>query len=55
MLSKDGTRYRLTLRAFGNLDAATVPVMTVQIVIGDDAFFSKGEWQRTKRGWKLDF
>ena len=54
VLSKDRARYRLTLRAFGDLDAATVPVMTVQIVIGDDAFFSKGEWWRTKRGWKFE-
>jgi TQXA domain-containing protein len=55
VLSKAGARYRLTLRAFGNLDAATVPVMMVQIVIGDDAFFSKGEWRRTRRGWMLGF
>jgi TQXA domain-containing protein len=54
-LTKQRGRYRLTLRAFGTLDSATLPVMTVQIVVGDDAFFNKGEWRRTRRGWKLDF
>ncbi len=43
------------LRAYGNLRAATLPVMGVQVLIGDDAFFYKSEWKRTPTGWKTDF
>ncbi len=48
-------RYWFTVETYGDLRGATLPVMTVQLMIGDDVFSYKSEWKRTRTGWKVDF
>ncbi len=45
----------MTLEAYGDFSAATLPTMTVQIGIGDDMFFTKGAWTRRRYGWYWSF
>jgi cysteine-rich repeat protein len=47
--------YFFRLRSYGDLSRATLPVMTVQFLLGDETFSSKSEWKRTRTGWKTDF
>jgi TQXA domain-containing protein len=48
-------RIGVTLEAFGDFSAATLPAMTVQIGIGDDMFFNKAAWSPRRYGWHLIF
>ncbi len=54
-LRKRAARYDFNLQAYGDLSAATQPVMTAQLRIGDDMFAFKSEWRRLPKGWKTDF
>jgi cysteine-rich repeat protein len=47
--------YHVTVKAYGDMSAATVPTMTVQVLIGDDVYFTHATWLRTKTGWKFEF
>jgi hypothetical protein len=47
--------YHFNVFAYADLSAATLPTMTLQIVVGDDAFFTKANWTRTSRGWRYEF
>ena len=48
-------RYHLVVQAFTNLDAATLPTMATQFLIGNDVFLTKGVWTQTRKGWELEF
>jgi hypothetical protein len=50
-----GGRYFFTLQAYADLAGATLPMMTAQILVGDDVFINKSEWKRTSQGWQTDF
>jgi cysteine-rich repeat protein len=54
-IARRGERCFFSLLAYGDLRAATLPTMTVQVMVGDDVFFYKSEWKRTAKGWKTDF
>jgi hypothetical protein len=41
------------VRVYADLSAATVPLMTTQVVVGNDAGSLTAEWRRTGRGWSL--
>ncbi len=45
--------YRVRVKTRSNLSTATTPQMIIELVIGDDAFFSQGTWTQTKGGWKF--
>jgi len=47
--------YILTLEAYGDLSAAKLPVMGIQVGIGDDMFFAKGTWEQRRYGWYWSF
>ena len=55
MLRRVGGRYHFNLEAYGDLSAATQPVMTAQLLLGDEVFAFKSEWKQLKHGWKTDF
>ncbi|MBY0280139.1 hypothetical protein K2Z84_32805 [Candidatus Binatia bacterium] len=49
----DGT-YRVNFKAYGAIEAkATLPTMTVQIVVGDDVAVSTENWETIKNGWRV--
>jgi TQXA domain-containing protein len=54
---KRGIRNSLvvTVEAYGDFSAATIPTMTIQIGIGDDMFFTKGAFTARKYGWYWSF
>jgi len=41
--------------AYGDLDRATLPTMTLQLNVCGETFFTKGVWKRSGRGWRLGF
>ena len=43
------------IRAYGNFDKATVPLMTTQIYGVDDVAYLTAEWNRKSNGWILHF
>jgi hypothetical protein len=45
----------VTIEAYGDFSAATLPTMTIQIGIGDDMFFTKGAFTARKYGWYWSF
>ncbi|HEY8516151.1 MAG TPA: hypothetical protein VIS07_11615 [Candidatus Binatia bacterium] len=45
--------YRIDLIAHGDMAAATLPLMAVEIAIGDDTFFTQNVWQQKAFGWQL--
>jgi hypothetical protein len=45
--------YTFRVKAYGDLSAATDPVMTVQWHLGGQVFVNHGTWAKTSRGWKL--
>ena len=45
----------VTVQAYGDLSAATVPTMAAQVLIGDDIFINKASWTKTRQGWKQLF
>ena len=46
--------YHVLVRAYGHLQAATVPTMGVQIIFGDTVFATKATWMKTTHGWKFE-
>jgi cysteine-rich repeat protein len=48
-------RVHVKVLAYGDLGAATLPTMALQVKIGDDVFYTRGDWKRTSHGWKLEF
>jgi cysteine-rich repeat protein len=50
-----GGIWHVSVFAYGDLGAATVPTMATQVLIGDDSFIYKATWTQTKHGWKLEF
>lgn len=52
-LKRKGTSYRLTAIAHGNMAAATLAPMTVEIAIGDDTFATANTWGKREFGWLL--
>jgi cysteine-rich repeat protein len=50
-----GGPYVVNILAYGDFSAATLPDMTVQFVVGDDAFQNTGTWKQVSYGWRLDF
>jgi hypothetical protein len=51
-LADDGL-WRLKIRAYGNLSAATVPTMTITIEAGGVVFQHTATWAKIKKGWQL--
>jgi hypothetical protein len=52
-LRRKGTGWRLTAIAHGDMSAATLAPMTVEIAIGDDTFATANTWSRREFGWLL--
>jgi TQXA domain-containing protein len=48
-----GAYLNVTLLAFGDLRAATLPTMGVQVLIGGRVAYYKSEWRQTGSGWVL--
>jgi hypothetical protein len=42
------------LRVYADLSAATDPVMTTGIVVGNDVASLTAQWSATASGWRLD-
>jgi hypothetical protein len=42
------------VKAYGDLSAATLPLMASQIVVGNDSGYLERAWSPTKSGWKLN-
>jgi cysteine-rich repeat protein len=47
--------WRFSIRAFTNLDAATEAEMTLQVIIGNEAFQKTGTWRQRGDDWLVDF
>jgi hypothetical protein len=45
--------FTFVLKTYGDLSAATLANMSLQVVIGDDAFLNQSTWAKTPRGWVL--
>jgi hypothetical protein len=45
--------YTFHVKAYGDLSAATDPVMTVQWHLGGQVFMNHSTWEKMSRGWKL--
>jgi TQXA domain-containing protein len=45
----------VSIEAYGDLSAATLPAMTIQIGIGDDMFYTKGAFSSRRYGWYWAF
>src|SRR5262249_42960823 len=52
---RDLTEYRYTIQAYGDLSAATDPLMSIQFYLGDQPTpaFLTATWTPKKFGWKL--
>ena len=46
--------WRINVKAYGDLAKATVPVMTIQVAVGSEAFQKTATWNRTRKGWDVD-
>jgi cysteine-rich repeat protein len=54
IIKRTGGAYRVELEAFGDLGAATLPVMSLQLSLGNDSFFLTGTWvANDDAGWNL--
>ena len=51
--ARDGL-WRLAIRAAADLSSASLSEMTMQVVIGNEAFQSTAEWQRKGNGWRVN-
>ncbi len=51
--AKGGVGTRVLIEAFGDLNAATLPVMTVEITVGNDTIAYTETWQQKGYGWYL--
>lgn len=45
--------WRVKIRAFADLDLATLADMTVQVIVGNEAFERSATWTQTKKGWRV--
>jgi cysteine-rich repeat protein len=45
--------YTFVVKAYGDLEKATVPLMSVQLAIGDDGFLNTSTWAKSPAGWIL--
>ncbi len=45
--------YTFVLKTYGDLSSATLADMSLEVVIGNDAFFNKSTWSKTPKGWVL--
>jgi hypothetical protein len=41
------------VKAYGDLSAATLATMSLQVTIGNDSFLNQSDWVPTGSGWKL--
>jgi cysteine-rich repeat protein len=55
MIYKRSNAYSVYITAYGDLSAATLPDMTIQLVVGNDVFQNTGTWKPKSYGWKLEF
>jgi len=46
------SEYRINVKAYGDLTQATDPIMTLQVIIGNDAYQKMATWTRTGTGWR---
>ena len=44
---------QVQVEAYGNLSAATLPDMTIEILFGSATYQSSGTWTPTRKGWRL--
>ncbi len=54
--TKDHVTYRFDVKANSDLlqQLATLPVMTIQLVVGSDAFEQTATWDPLRNGWKVN-
>jgi len=54
--TKDNVKYRFDVKANSALlqQLATLPQMTIQVVVGSDAFQQTATWDQLKNGWKVN-
>ena len=54
--TKDHVTYRFDVKANSDLlqQLATLPVMTIQLVVGSDAFQQTATWDPLRNGWKVN-
>jgi|GEM_PF-1227194 len=54
--TKDNVSYRFDVKANSDLlhQLATLPEMTIQLVVGSDAFQQTATWDQLRNGWKVD-
>jgi uncharacterized repeat protein (TIGR01451 family) len=45
--------YRVKVTAYGHLSAATLPDMTIEILLGSETHQNTDTWTSTRRGWRL--
>lgn len=45
--------YAVTAKAYGDLSAATLPEMTIEVFFGQSQFTNSGTWKRTATGWVI--
>jgi cysteine-rich repeat protein len=45
--------YRVTVKAYGDISAATSPEMTIEVSFGPGQFTNSGTWKRTRKGWAI--
>ncbi|MGH7893161.1 MAG: hypothetical protein ACREQL_00750, partial [Candidatus Binatia bacterium] len=51
---RNGSAYvTVEVRAYSNLREATLPLMSVQVVIGNESAYNKSEWLKRPNGWRL--
>ena len=54
--TKDHVTYRFDVKANSDLlqQLATLPEMTIQLVVGSDAFQQTATWDQIRSGWKVN-
>jgi cysteine-rich repeat protein len=54
--TKDNVKYRFDVKANSALlqQLATLPQMTIQVVVGSDAFQQTATWDQLRNGWKVN-
>ncbi len=50
----DRGEWRINVKAFGDMSRATEAQMTIQMMVGSDAFQKSATWEQIKNGWKVD-
>jgi hypothetical protein len=54
--TKDNVTFRFDVKANSDLlqQLATLPEMTIQLVVGSDAFQQTATWDQLRNGWKVN-